>query len=493
MIVVPTLLWQVLVLLALLAGASTSEAQATSSSSSNCDNSKQKNDEFRSLDLNTPSRKLTELMTVELLETKQQNMSAPTQPTTTASFNATAFSFTACEKIDMAFQFITSLDFDEHFHKALSASPTATASESDFFGTVYLLQWILMPISLVLLLFGASFFLHTCVLCAAAGGLFTVFGFVDTLLPMGLDCPMKLALSIVAAFVSALMATAFFRFALFSFGALAVGGVAYVIFDTFPQLDPGVVYFSTTSTGSQEQQQQQQLPTGDLSTLAWIVTIFLGGGGGMLLRYYEQATLEIITAGMGGVGCAYSIHTFLLLNQIILDPSVVFLLAFFISVGGTYPILSYLTMLLVLYSPRMDEILIIVFNAAIISERNYFCFLILTFSSCCCCLRVWMFRAVHSAGCKFQRRRRLHLYARVENHDGQQLPTMMHPMTVAAEASQQQQLQLEQSLRGLLQFQTNEKSSRGASSEQMIELTQSVNKFLENMELGQKDKSDKES
>jgi hypothetical protein len=103
-----------------------------------------------------------------------------------------------------------------------------------------------------------------------------------------------------------------------------------------------------------------------------------------------------------------------------------------------------------------------------------------------------MFRTVHYVGWRFQRRRRLHLYTKLENHDGQQLPTMMHPMTVAAGASQQQQ-QLEQSLRGLLQFQTNEKSSGGASSEQMTELTQSVNKFLENMEAGQKDKSNKDS
>jgi hypothetical protein len=341
MFVVPMLLLRVLILLALLAGARTSEAQATSSSNSNRnrDNSKQKNDEYRSLDSNTPSRKLTELITVEV-ETTQQKMSAPTQPTTTTSFNATAFSFTACEKIDMALKFITSLDFDEHFHKALTASPTA--SESDFLATIYLLQWILTPISLGLLLFGASLFLHTCVLCAATGGLLTVFGLVDTLLPFRVDCPMKLALSVVAAFICAVMATAFFRFALFSFGSLTVGGVAYVIFDTFPRLDPGVVYFGTTSTGSDAvQQQQQQLPTGDLSTVAWVITVFLGGGGGMLLRYYEQETLEIMTAGLGGVGCAYSIHTFLFLNQTTLDPSVVFLLAFFISVGGTHPILSY--------------------------------------------------------------------------------------------------------------------------------------------------------
>jgi hypothetical protein len=362
------LLWQALILLAVLAGASTSEAQATSSSNSNRDNSNQKHDEYRSQDLDTPSRKLTDLVNTVELETTQQNM-------TTKSFNATAFSFTACEKIEMALQFITSLDFDEHFRKALNSSPTA--SESDFFVTIHVLQWILTPISLGLLLFGASLFLQTCVLCAATGGLFTVFGFVDTLLPIkALDCLMKLALSVVAAFICGVLATAFFRFALFSFGALTVGGAAYVLFDTFPDLDPGDVIFSTPSTGSQ--QEQHQLPTGDLSTVAWVVTIFLGGGGGILLRYYEQATLEIMTAGMGGVGCAYSIHTFLLLHQTTLDPSVVFLLAFFIGVGGTYTILSYPTMLLVLCSPRMDEIL------TIISERIYFCLLILIFVSVAC-------------------------------------------------------------------------------------------------------------
>jgi hypothetical protein len=136
----------------------------------------------------------------------------------------------------------------------------------------------------------------------------------------------------------------------------------------------------------------------------------------------------------------------------------------------------------------MNEILIIVFNAAIISERIYFCLLVLTFFVCSSC--IWIFRTL---GWRFQRRRRLHLYTRVENHDGQELPpTMVHPMTVAAEPSQQQQ-QLEQSLRGLLQFQTNQKSLGGASSEEMTELTQSVNKFLENMEAGQKNKSDKDS
>jgi parvulin-like peptidyl-prolyl isomerase len=103
-----------------------------------------------------------------------------------------------------------------------------------------------------------------------------------------------------------------------------------------------------------------------------------------------------------------------------------------------------------------------------------------------------MFRTVQSVGWRFQRRRRLHLYTKLENRDGQQLPTMMHQTTVAAGPSQQQQ-QLEQSLRGLLQFQTNQKSPGGASSEQITELTQSVNKFLENMEAGQKNKSDKES
>jgi hypothetical protein len=48
-------------------------------------------------------------------------------------------------------------------------------------------------------------------------------------------------------------------------------------------------------------------------------------------------------------------------------------------------------------------------------------------------------------------------------------------------------------LRGLLQFQTNQKSPGGASSDQMTELTQSLNKFLETMEAGQKNKSDKDS
>eukprot|EP00555_Chaetoceros_dichaeta_P015203 CAMPEP_0198263316 /NCGR_PEP_ID=MMETSP1447-20131203/11683_1 /TAXON_ID=420782 /ORGANISM="Chaetoceros dichaeta, Strain CCMP1751" /LENGTH=49 /DNA_ID= /DNA_START= /DNA_END= /DNA_ORIENTATION= len=36
---------------------------------------------------------------------------------TAIGFNASAIPFTACEKLDMAVEFMTSLDFQEHFEK----------------------------------------------------------------------------------------------------------------------------------------------------------------------------------------------------------------------------------------------------------------------------------------------------------------------------------------------------------------------------------------
>jgi len=256
--------------------------------------------------------------------TQKQSIELPT-----AGFDASKFSFSACEKLDMALQFMTSLDFRAHFQQLFSyTNPYETeveVIEAEIYTDVYFLQLIFTPIFLALLLFGANFFLHTFVLCAAVIGLFVVFDGLDNLLPIQIDCPMKLSLSIIASFLCSVLAATCFRVGVFAIGSVTFGGSAYVVFDTFPHLDPGAVLFTSDP---------HLLPTSDLSTTAWVITAILSVTGGVLVRYFEMAQLEIMTAGMGGIGFTYSLHAFCMVHDMPLDPAVVFLLAFFISFGG---------------------------------------------------------------------------------------------------------------------------------------------------------------
>ena len=362
-------------------------------------------------------------------------------PQDTESFNK--FSMTACQKIDMAIKFITSLDFEEHFQKTLKyyakeedATTTSTSrkesekmhsEESKFYTEVYLLQMVFLPFSILMLLFGCSFFYPTCILCAATIGLLGVFDLVEKLLRFHLDCPMKLALSVVAAFLCAVLAVSFFRFGLFCFGSVCVGGTVYLLMDSFPQyLDPGVVVFDpTAATGAAVKSSDViQSVSNDLSASAWIIIVLFSIMGGMLLRYYEQATLELMTAGIGGIGCSYSIHTFFLVRGKVLDPAIVFLLAFFLAMAG------------------------------------------------------W----------RFQRYRRLrsHQYQRLEMMGtGDHLPSTNQDSAAWMASQQQQQIQLQRSMQSLLHVQGNGSNQEGApSSEQISELTNSINRFLEVMEKG---------
>jgi len=342
-----------------------------------------------------------------------------TNSTMTAGFSAATLSFSACEKLDMALEFMTSLDFQEHFQKVFSFTnpydPEMLASESDFYNYVYILQLISTPIFIVLLLFGANLFLYTFVVCAAVVGLFVVFDGVEGVLPIQLDCPMKLALSVIASSICALIATTFFRTGLFAFGSLAFGGATYVVFDAFPQLDPGTIIFTPNNvTVTANVDTQHLLPTSDLSAVAWFIAISFSIIGGIVLRYFELAVLEIMTAGMGGVGCAYSLHTFFMVQGKPLDPSVVLLLAFFISLLG-------------LRFQRRHR------NLGVVQQK---------YTEKCSPAITW-------------------------------LPN-------------EQQKQLEESMRSLLESQPKQQTHDGPSSKDMLELTITMNRFMDAMEEGKK-------
>lgn len=158
---------------------------------------------------------------------------------------------------------------------------------------------------------------------------------------------MKLALGVVSACISAMLANFFVRFGLFSLGAATAGGTAYLVLDAFPFLDPtredwiasaipnngtttSIAYTALLHPHDSPQDQQSS----GLSAFGWIVTVLVGIWGGIFLRWYEQASLQVVTAIMGGLGFAYSFHTFVILQGGQLHRSVVFLLANFVAFFG---------------------------------------------------------------------------------------------------------------------------------------------------------------
>lgn len=267
-----------------------------------------------------PTPAPTEAATVETLQPSfiSSNITRKAFNASSIRVNATALSLGACQKIDLSIAYLTSLDLDSSFTNY--SFLTSNSQKESAYIDVYILQLIITPISFGLLFFGSFLILPTCILAATGIGIFAVFHVLDNLwlaraanvTGSGLDCPMKLALSCISAFLAAMMATTFVRFGLFSLGALAAGVVSYLLFDAFPMLDLG----ATSEVDS------------DLSSFAWIVTILMGCLGGVLLRWYEEASLELVTATLGGIGCAYSIHTVVIIQgDSQLDRSVVFLLA----------------------------------------------------------------------------------------------------------------------------------------------------------------------
>ncbi|CAB9496649.1 expressed unknown protein [Seminavis robusta] len=305
------------------------------------------------------------------------NMTALTNLVPDVDFNVTAISLTACEQIEMAVTFLTSLDFDNNFQqnwttKVKQAIDAATAKDANSkdaadkaesqqdsnqrraMWDVYLLQIIVTPMSLAMGFFGSNLLLPTCCLAAAGLGVFLVFHFLNQLgqssskyaIFFQFDCQMKLALGIVSASISAMMANFFVRFGLFSLGALAAGGGAYLVLDAFPFLDPtregatDLMMYSYNSNASASYNaavstlHHNHSGASELTAFGWVVTTMMGMWGGLFLRWYEQASLEVVTAIMGGVGFAYSLHTMVVVQGGQLGRSIVFLIANFMTFFG---------------------------------------------------------------------------------------------------------------------------------------------------------------
>jgi hypothetical protein len=201
---------------------------------------------------------------------------------------------------------------------------------------VYFFDIRVFPISFVAAFFGSSLLLPACTMTAAGLGVFLVFHIVNEYVRGGLECQMKLALSGVSAVLAAMGAAAFVRFGLFTLGAVTCGVGSYLFFDAFPEFDPGhMIILQENHSASQIIDAASSLSeTSDISPYAWVITIIVALMGGLLLRVYEQNSLEVITAVLGGVGVSYSVHTFVIIQGGKLDRSIAFLIASAVAIVG---------------------------------------------------------------------------------------------------------------------------------------------------------------
>jgi hypothetical protein len=264
--------------------------------------------------------------------TESSTEGSPSAELTLEDLSFDAISLTSCQKINFAVAYLTSLEFDG----SLVANAKKSEEFSAFWSDVYYLQMVVMPVSLMLAFFGSHLLFPASVMTAAAFGTFLVFHFVNGYFGGGLNCKLKLGLSAVSAGFSVAMAIKFVRFGLFTLGAVATGIGSYMFFDAFPFFDPGnSALASANDTAGDASYLASVMNSSDISPLAWGITLLLALFTGICIKVYQQASVEVLTAVMGGVGIGYSMHSFILLHGGTLDRSIAFILAGFISVYGT--------------------------------------------------------------------------------------------------------------------------------------------------------------
>jgi hypothetical protein len=167
-------------------------------------------------------------------------------------------------------------------------------------GEGVLLPLVLMVVSLVLAVRGGKLLKPSCMVAAAAVGWWLVWDLAHSLVGLartsesdptgGLSCEARLIGATVLALVAAMSSFCIIKIGLFLLGALAAGGMVYLSFEAFPQLDDGPSFVANRSI------------------MAWSITLLAGVLGGMLVRCNSMKVLELATSVAGGVGCAHSVH-----------------------------------------------------------------------------------------------------------------------------------------------------------------------------------------
>lgn len=244
-------------------------------------------------------------------------------------YSLETISMTSCQKIDFAVAYLTSLEFDG----SVVTKNKNKKDNSKFWSDIYIIEMFVLPTSAILTFFGSSLLLPASMLTAAGFGTFLVFHFVSGVFG-GLDCKIKLGLSAVSAGVCAALAKRFVRFGLFTLGAFSSGLATYLFFDAFPAFDPGQNFFDTQGLVSDASYLSSVMKHSDISQAAWAITTVIALFTGICIRVYEQASVEVLTALLGGTGVGYAVHAHILVHGGSLPRSMVFVIAALVGVLG---------------------------------------------------------------------------------------------------------------------------------------------------------------
>mmetsp|Transcript_43368 Transcript_43368/g.104822 ORF Transcript_43368/g.104822 Transcript_43368/m.104822 type:complete len:497 (-) Transcript_43368:107-1597(-) len=238
-------------------------------------------------------------------------------------------SMTSCQKIDFAFAYLTSLEFDGSVVK----NAKKKQDDSKFWSDIYIVEMVVLPTSLILAFCGSSLLMPASLLTAAGFGTFLIFHFVSGAFG-GLECKLKLGLSAVSAGACAFLAMKFVRFGLFTLGAFSSGLASYLFFDSFPAFDPGQNFFDVQGLVSDASYLNSVMKHSDISQAAWAIIVVLALFTGICIRVYEHGSVEVLTALLGGTGTGYAIHAHILVHGGSLNRSFVFVIAGLVGTLG---------------------------------------------------------------------------------------------------------------------------------------------------------------
>lgn len=177
-------------------------------------------------------------------------------------------------------------------------------------------QSVVLPILLLCLGIPAAFcgYLLIRPVAASGTGLFAFYtAFYITFVAIKSNCVTAYSISLVSAFIGACLSLFLYKFALFALGASAFASVVFLLFSVVPELHnvidiPNVFY--------------------------WICLVCAGIVGGLILRFSNVVIIQVVTAVLGGVSCAYGTHGLFQLANVIMSHWVYFSLGVVLGILG---------------------------------------------------------------------------------------------------------------------------------------------------------------
>ncbi len=213
------------------------------------------------------------------------------------------------------FENVSTCDYvNQTFHALLDMRDIANENEN--LAGIIVSAFVIL-LSLVSLIYGARLFRPVSAITAS---LFTFYGiYTITENNTGITCDARIIISSCISLISALMIGCFIKLALFIIGAFSFGMFVHLIFSSFPELhtigDVPIIL--------------------EKSILYWSSLLLAGIIGGLLLRWNEKPSLEIMTSIIGGAGLSYGLHGLTESSGVNINHIVFFISTIVFSIIGT--------------------------------------------------------------------------------------------------------------------------------------------------------------